>query len=165
MVGDIDNLTDLRKSLTDSLLDPLIQRHADHATALTATTKPYVDDVVVHIHKFNMAAMAGDRRIDLGIEQLLNGHGLGISPDRVGVANPKPALLQIFHIVDDDVLHVWCTIRVDNDWEIAHIHDDIFSLCIPLFDELHIIRETCRTAPDYGDAQAIPWLPLRLNDR
>src|SRR4029450_1666455 len=165
MVGDIDNLTDLGKCLTDSLLDPLIQRHADHATALTATTKPDIDDVIVHIHKLNMAAVTGDRRINLGIEQLLNGHGLGISPDRVGVANPKPALLQIFHIVDDDVSHVWGAISVDDHWESAHIHDDIFSLCIPLFDELHIIGEPCRTAPDDGNAQAITWLPVRLDDR
>jgi hypothetical protein len=60
---------------------------------------------------------------------------------------------------------VWGAISVDDHWEITHIHDAIFSLCIPLFDEMHIIGETCRTAPAYGNAQAIPWLPLRLNDR
>src|SRR5262249_26497298 len=141
------------------------QGHADHATALTAATKPYVDDVVVHIHQFNVATMTGDRRIDLGIEQLLNGHGLRISPDRVGVANPKPTLLQIFHIVDDDVSHVWSALRVNDHCEITHIHDDIFSLCLSLFDELHIIGEACRTAPNNGDAQAITWLPVPLDDR
>src|SRR5262249_40725213 len=158
MVSDIDNLTNLGKGLTDSLLDPLIQRHADHATALTAAPKPDIDDVVVHIHEFNVAAVAGDCGIDLGIEQLLNGHSLGIGPDRVGVTNPKPALLQIFHIVDDDVSHVWGAISIDDHWESTNIHDDICSLCIPLFDELHIIGKACRTAPNDGDAQAIPWL-------
>src|SRR5215510_3229617 len=165
MISDVDNLTDLWKCLMDSLLDPLIQRHADHATALTAATKPDIDDVVVHIHEFNVAAMACDRRIDLGIEQLLNGHGLGISPDRVGITNPKPALLQLFYIVDDDVSHVWGALSVDDHWEIAHIHDDIFSLCLPLFDELHIIGEARRATSNNGDAQAITWLPVRLDNR
>src|SRR5215813_6873440 len=139
MISDIDNLTDLWKCLMDSLLDPLIQRHADHATALTATTKPDIDDVVVHIHEFNVAAVAGDCGINLGIEQLLNGHSLGIGPDRVGVTNPKPALLQLFHIVDDDVSHVWSTLSVDDHGESTHIHDEIVGLGVPLFDELHII--------------------------
>src|SRR5215467_14993098 len=165
MVSDIDNLTDLGKGLMDSLLDPLIQRHTDHTTALTAASKPDIDDVVVHIHEFNVAAVAGDGGIDLGIEQLLNGHGLGIGPERVGVTNPKPTLLQLFHIVDDDVSHVWSTLSVDDHGESTHIHDDIVSLCIPLFDELHIISKACRTAPNDGDAQAITWLPLRLDDR
>src|SRR5262249_3776369 len=48
MISDIDNLTDLRKRLTDRLLNPLIQGDSDHATALAAATKPYVDDVIVH---------------------------------------------------------------------------------------------------------------------
>src|SRR6266566_5361262 len=125
MVSDIDNLTNLGKGLTDSLLDPLIQRHADHATALTAAPEPDIDDVIVHIHKFNVAAVAGDCGINLGIEQFLHGHGLGISPERVGIANPKPALLQIFHIVDDDILHVWGAISIDDHREITHIHDNI----------------------------------------
>src|SRR5262245_46611057 len=165
MVSDINNLTDLGKGLTDSLLDPLIQRHADHATALTAAPEPEIDDVIVHIPEFNVTAVAGDCGIDLRIEQFLNGHGLGISPDRVGVTNPKPTLLQLFYIVDDDVSHVWSTLSVDDHGEITHIHDDIVSLCLPLFDELHIIGKACRTAPNYGDAQAITWLPLRLDDR
>src|SRR5262245_18585903 len=68
MVGAIDNLADLGKSLTDSLLHTLIQGHADHAVALTATPKPDIDDVVVHLHEFDVATMTGDCRIDLRIE-------------------------------------------------------------------------------------------------
>src|SRR5262249_36780526 len=124
----------------------------NHTTPLATATEPDIDHIIPHVDEFDLSPVRRYSRVDLGIEQFLNSHGFGIGPDGIRVANPEAALLQTFHIVNDDVLQVWCATTVDDDGEITCIDNDIFSLCLSLFHEMHIIREARGSATHNSDA-------------
>src|SRR2546425_5429624 len=72
VVGRIQDLGDLGDLLFDQPLDPRLQRDVRRAAALATAAHLQVDAIVLHIDELDESAVAGDRGVDHGVDQLLD---------------------------------------------------------------------------------------------
>src|SRR5439155_2362234 len=72
VIGRVEDFGDLGDLFLDQSLDPLLQRDVRGAAALAAAAHLKIDPVVLHVDELDKAAVAGNRGVDRGIEQLLN---------------------------------------------------------------------------------------------
>src|SRR5436309_9763764 len=72
VVGRIQDLGDLGDLLFDQPLDPRLQRDVRRAAALATAAHLQVDAIVLHINELDESAVAGDRGVDHGVDQLLD---------------------------------------------------------------------------------------------
>src|SRR5205814_10592267 len=82
VVGHVDHVGDLGDRLLDHDLDPLGQRDAGHAAALTAAGEAQVRGFLLHGDEFGVATVGGDTGVDLRVEHLE--HTLGHIAAQVG---------------------------------------------------------------------------------
>src|SRR5262245_17788088 len=68
VVGDVEDLGDLRDLLEDHPLDPGLERDVGGAAALAAAAHPEVDGAVLHVQQLDVAAVPGHRGVDGGVE-------------------------------------------------------------------------------------------------
>src|SRR5215475_4274056 len=93
MIGRIDDLSDAGNLLRDQRLNSLLQRHICHATSLAPATHGDVGDVLFDVEEDNVPPVVCQGRVDVLVEQLLDGNSLGIGPFSIRVVDPETALL------------------------------------------------------------------------
>src|SRR5438132_1685318 len=72
VVGRVQDLDDLGDLILDEPLDARLQGDVRGAAPLAAAAHLEVDPVVLHVDQLDVAAVAGDRRVDHGVDQLLD---------------------------------------------------------------------------------------------
>src|SRR5207245_6149105 len=72
VVGRVQDLDDLGELILDEPLDARLQGDVGGAAPLAAAAHLEVDPVVLHVDQLDVAAVAGDRRVDHGVDQLLD---------------------------------------------------------------------------------------------
>src|SRR2546427_5311590 len=72
VVGRVQDLDDLGELILDEPLDARLQSDVGGAAPLTAAAHLEVDPVFLHVDQLDVAAVAGDRRVDHGVDQLLD---------------------------------------------------------------------------------------------
>lgn len=80
VVGDIYDAADLWHPFNDGLFDALTQSHCSYAASLAAASHFDVCGVFLDILQQDPAAMGGNARVDLIVDDILNGEGDGIGP-------------------------------------------------------------------------------------
>src|SRR5439155_1642339 len=78
VVGRVEDLGDFGDLFLDQPLDARLQCDVRGAAALAAAAHLEIDSVILHVDQLDEAAVAGDRRVDHGIDQLLDS-GLELS--------------------------------------------------------------------------------------
>src|SRR5690348_2565806 len=72
VVGRVQDLADGRRERPDRLLDALLERDVRSAAALASAAQPQEDGVALDVDQLDPAAVAGDRRVDLAVQKILN---------------------------------------------------------------------------------------------
>src|SRR5690606_41121078 len=73
MVGHVTHTGDLRNTRNQGLLDPFLECYIRHAAALaTATELQHRDTTFNYVDQLDLTAMAGQARIDLGLQQVVD---------------------------------------------------------------------------------------------
>ena len=73
VVRRVEDLSDERREVADRLLDALLQRHVGRAAALASAAQAQVHVVPLDVDQLDEAAVRGDGRVDLAVEQVADG--------------------------------------------------------------------------------------------
>src|SRR5438105_15198709 len=121
VVGRIDHMLNLRDLLPDQDLDSLPQGDVDHAAALAATAEENVGGIALNVHQLDVAAVLGHGRVDLLVEQLLDGLSGRLIPDRIRIVDLEAALGTVGLPVDRGPTDTAERIRIDEHPEITGV--------------------------------------------
>src|SRR5664279_6504359 len=116
MLCDVPNFLNLRDAFPDGFLDALLHGGTRHAASLAAARHFKENDAVLEVDQYGSAAMRGQRRIDLLIENLLDLRGnaaFGRVQLSQGSFHFKFAAYQLKHKVNGRAFQIGCTVRSD----------------------------------------------------